>query len=540
MKPTSSQQRNRHSQPRAFARAAALIAVLCALAFANFATAQITYDFNQVSGNWHTTTHWTPNGTPTSIDTVQISGTGNNGSNRLATIAVGNTGYAYDVSLNLSYNRAGNLTVNGTLDVTNDVTVAAGSGASSGLPTFYFTQGNNTTVTIGNLLALGDLLDGNYNKAHYTMGTDATLSVGTLNIGAGYGGNGRFYMNNSVGSTVTVSGDVVIAEGRNQNVGAATGLLDQGTGTEVTIGGNLTIGSSWSTANRSGVSGGVYNLADGASLTVTGDTSIANGSFRSGKLALTGGTAKLSTLSMGASGTIEGYGTISGTTLTMNGTVRASGGTLDLSGFTSVVNSSGTGWFVENGGAITLPTTTVAAGDGGDFTWGARAASVNSVDLDFTGVTGGNLSITVLDPDTDSYLPGFGTPSPTTGSIVSLWEIDEPGVFNFGSGTVSLVFRYDDSRLGGLDESQLKVYHYTGSAWEELVTAIDPDNHTASVSGVNSFSPFAVGFEISGGIIPEPASLALLTLGTAWMLTRRRAKYHRHLCLCIVGMRDES
>jgi hypothetical protein len=112
------------------------------------------------------------------------------------------------------------------------------------------------------------------------MGTNATLSVGTLNIGTGYTAHGRFYMNNSAGSTVTVSDNVVIAQGSNQNVGRATGLLDQGTATEVTIGGNLTIGSSYS---NDGI-GGQYNLADGASLTVTGATAIATAGLSRGRL----------------------------------------------------------------------------------------------------------------------------------------------------------------------------------------------------------------------------------------------------------------
>ncbi len=452
-------------------------------------------------------------------------------------LLIGNKGYSL-----------GSFTCNGTLDVARNLTIGYGDG-STALAAGSFTQGDSTAVTIGGTMTIGDWCS---SSTSYTQGASSTVSVGgdlyvgkgynhtgdgasytvpetgTLTLGAtsnvyiAYGQNARGdFEFNSTTATLDINGDLTIGYSENSNY--AAGSFTQGDSTKVTIGGTLTIGDYCSQVGN----GGVLTLGDGASLSVTGATNMATASYSRGKFSLSGGTASLSTLSMGSAGTIEGYGTISGTTLTMNGTVRASGGTLDLSGFDSIVNASGSGWFVENGGAITLPTTAVAAGDGGDFTWGALATAVNSVDLDFTGVTGGDLSITVLDPDTDSYLPGFGTPSPTTGSIVSLWEIDG-SAFDFGSGTVSLVFRYDDSRLGGLgilDETQLKVYHYTGLEWELLETAINPTANTASVSGVTSFSPFAVGINISGAI-PEPASLALLTLGTAWLLNRQRGRRH--------------
>jgi hypothetical protein len=625
MKPTSARQRSRLSKPRFSARTIALVAALCALAFANFATAATL----TATGDWNEALNW-DTGVPTSIDTVYINthltssitatidsddsgeasvvlvgdgsrkngtlvvngtltagsdvtvGHGSNASNPSkgtlnqgdsSTVTIGGNlevgsdytdtdfggvytmgsgasltlnGTTSDLLIGYGSRALGSFTCNGTLDVAQNVVIGKGLGASY-VSKGSFAQGDSTTVTIG-----GDLTVGDYSasSASYTQGANSSVSVGgDLYVGKGYNtaGDGASYTVpvtgtltflgaasnvyiaygdnargdfefNSTTATLAINDDVTIAYSGNASY-KSQGSFTQGDGTTVTIGGDLTVGSNNSTLTDSG---GVLTLGDGASLSVTGATSVATASLSLGKFSLSGGTASLSTLSMGSDGTIEGYGTISGTTLTMNGTVRASGGTLDLSGFDSIVNASGSGWYVENGGAITLPTTAVAAGDGGDFTWGTRAASVNSVQLDFTQVDGGSLSITVLDPDTGSYLPGFGTPSPTTGSIVSLWEIDG-SAFDFGSGTVDLVFRYDDSRLGGLVESDLKVYHYTGSAWEELVTAIDAGANTASVSGVTSFSPFAVGFEISGAI-PEPASLALLTLGAAWLLNRRRGR----------------
>jgi hypothetical protein len=636
MKPTSVRQCSRSSRHRAFARAIALVAALCALAFANFATAQTTLNFNVSSGDWDTAGNWSPAQLPTSVDTVYINTYLT--SSITATIGSGDSGEASVVRVGDGGRKNGTLEVNGTLTAGSDVTVGHGSsqdnpsqgtlnqgdsstvtiggnlevgsqytswgtggvytmgsgasltlnGTTSDLLIGYgrralgsftcngtldvaqnvvigqsdskdhvsvgsFAQGDSTEVTIGGSLTVGDYAS---SSASYTQGANSSVSVGgdlsigrgwntagasytvpetgTLTLGAAsnvyiaYGDNARGdFEFNSTTATLAINDDVTIAYSGNTSY-KSQGSFTQGDGTTVTIGGALTVGSNNSNTTDSG---GVLTLGDGASLSVTGATSVATASLSLGKFSLSGGTASLSTLSMGSAGTIEGYGTISGTTLTMNGTVRASGGTLDLSGFTTVENTSGTGWFVENGGAITLPTTAVAAGDGGDFIWGERAVSVNSVQLDFTQVDGGDLRISVLDPDTGSYLPGFGTPSPTTGSIVSLWEIDPWEIggteFTFGdNGTVDLVFRYDESRLAELgisDETELKVYHYTGAEWELLDTTINTTAHTASVAGITSFSPFAVGINISGAI-PEPASLALLTLGTAWLLNRRRGR----------------
>ncbi len=104
------------------------------------------------------------------------------------------------------------------------------------------------------------------------------------------------------------------------------------------------------------------------------------------------------------------------------------------------------------------------------------------------------------------------------GASAQLWELEFDGEY---SGLIHLIFAYDPSLLTpGFDESQLAVYHYNGTAWEQLPGVVDPLNHTIAVD-TSSLSPFVLGTVTAA---PEPSSALLAVLGGAGLLCRWRRR----------------
>jgi len=337
-------------------------------------------------------------------------------------------------------------------------------------------------------------------------------------------GTNALYVGNAAGSigTYSLSGTGFLdATGKNEYVGySGTGAFTQTGGTNKAA--SLTVG-----ANQGSV--GAYSMQAGA-LSVAGDERIGQsgtGTFTqtgganaiggtlyigmnsgsSGTYTFTGGALTGADMTIrgdaAASGTFQGNGTVGmAGILTNNGRVIADGygseKTLDMSGFDTVTNSltnAGTnGWFAQNKGKLALPSLTIETEDG-TYNWGEDPGAgtisfVNSIQLTFTGLdTGGSLDASLLATDRSevTYVKGLA-------DLVGYWDISAPGII-FGTGSVDMVFRYDDALASqlGITESDLKMGHFVTDRWEDATTGIDTANNLIYAAGVTSFSPFAVG-----------------------------------------------
>jgi hypothetical protein len=101
------------------------------------------------------------------------------------------------------------------------------------------------------------------------------------------------------------------------------------------------------------------------------------------------------------------------------------------------------------------------------------------------------------------------------GATMQLFEVAYSGDFD---GPLELAFNYDPSLLPeGFDEDNLRIYHWTGTEWENLGGVVDTANNTITVT-TNSLSPFAVA------AVPEPETYALMLagLGLVGVAARRR------------------
>ncbi len=99
------------------------------------------------------------------------------------------------------------------------------------------------------------------------------------------------------------------------------------------------------------------------------------------------------------------------------------------------------------------------------------------------------------------------------GDTMQAWEMDFDGEFE---GSVDLVFTYDDTDLLLEEELLLSIFHYEGDDWVQLDGVVDAVGNTITVT-TTSFSPFALG------VVPEPATLVLLSVGVLGMRRRLSA-----------------
>lgn len=321
--------------------------------------------------------------TPTGVTAVTL----NQGSAGTLTIAPSSTSSGISVDAN-----GGNNVINAPL-VASNANVASQTWSVDG------TGANGSSLTVAGPLTINALIMKTGGGALSLSGGNSgagglTLSAGTLNINSNTAlGTGTFTIapgatiNNSLGSSVNLSGTNPAMNWNGSFTFTGSNALNLGTGA-VILGGNATLTASASTLT---VGGAISDASSTRSLTKdSAGTLVIGGNVTiGGNLAVTLGTGTFS----GATNTIGGSVTASGTAFTMSGDSTIGAG-LSVTAGTATMNGANpiTGSVAVTGGTLTLGgANTVSAGV--SVTTGTL--NLNGVNTIASGVTlnSGNLNI---------------------------------------------------------------------------------------------------------------------------------------------------
>ncbi|HDH28552.1 MAG TPA: VCBS repeat-containing protein, partial [Euryarchaeota archaeon] len=91
------------------------------------------------------------------------------------------------------------------------------------------------------------------------------------------------------------------------------------------------------------------------------------------------------------------------------------------------------------------------------------------------------------------YLDDYGSSNPESISLDNSIKFVNVSEFNMSYSEVQIELVYSDSELGGIDESRLSIYHFTGGVWQRLATTRDPVNNrlTATATSLSTFAAAA-------------------------------------------------
>jgi autotransporter-associated beta strand protein len=344
------------------------LGVLSISIFAASAHAATAYTWtNAATGNWSTTTAWSPNGTPGNGDSLTFA-----------------TGQNINQTIYLDGNRQTNTTV--VFTNTGTTTLLGGNSSTAGSNSLFFNGGvlvasGAGAVTIGDINASPTRAVGCYGGSQtITNNSSSTLTIANSLQSYGTGSTTTFTFDGT-GNT-TISG--AVRNGGGSNVGA---LTKKGAGTLTlsgvnTYSGATVVGAGTVTVSSTGVinngntSGGNVTVTNSGILDISGTVKLNNnpplsvgdnstaGSVvvrSSGTLSLAGGSTGIGNGSSGGttpSSTFTNYGTttVSGTFYVGNyrvGTLDIEGGTMSSSS-ALVVGARGNATLTMNGGAASF------------------------------------------------------------------------------------------------------------------------------------------------------------------------------------------
>lgn len=181
-----------------------------------------------------------------------------------------------------------------------------------------------------------------------------------------------------------------------------------------------------------------------------------------------------------------------------------------------VANTADNGWYAENKGKLTLPGISIT-GDG-TYVWGADASLINSVVMEFHGVTAEDvLEISLLDPTRSDI------PSHPYLIFSNVWDIDlinEKFEFDY----VDITVHYSEAELAkfGINEDALRFYRQ--GSWIDATILKDLENNT--ITGRINNNSLDINFFAIGMPVPEipTSTIPILILGllSGLFLIRKR------------------
>jgi hypothetical protein len=100
---------------------------------------------------------------------------------------------------------------------------------------------------------------------------------------------------------------------------------------------------------------------------------------------------------------------------------------------------------------------------------------------------------TTIFTSTSTNTATFSFSGSTVTTAGDVFEIDISGLDSV-SGTIEITIPYDESLIpSGVAESSLRLYHWTGTVWEDVTTSVDTVNNTIT-GQVSSLSPVVTGY----------------------------------------------
>lgn len=381
---------------------------------------------------------------------------------------------------------AGNLTVTSTGGVANRA--------------FRFTSGTAYTLTVGGSL----FLNGGHLGLSSGSGTMALTVRGDVTIT----NSSELYLSQegSANGTLNIGGNLSVSTGTITESGSTNGhiIVFNGAGLQTFIATSATLSNDINYAINSASS---LVLINGLPVN-TGRTLTVNGTLDCGSNTLSGS----GTLVLGASGILKagaasGIGTVgltasAGSTVEFNGTSEQ---TLTARTFSNLIinNSAGvtlagnvtiTGTLTLISGELICGTYTITSGTISGNT-GSIKKTIPSVsnpsNLDLGGLGAiltsssslGNVVIT----------RGFTAMSGNGNTGIKRWYNIAPA--NNSGLNATLVFKYDESELNGIDESKLTLFRSTdgGTTWSYRGGSVDVNANTVTLSGIDAFSIWTLG-----------------------------------------------